>query len=204
MNDVTVRDIVDKVRSYSLAVASADDFELGPPVAVDAGSELRAGNSWSLYTLDFRRSVAVLVGPVAPETLSEQAFVYEAQYSMAERVLSVPFDDFLTVTEGLPSSGESLVCVHSVGRCGSTLLARALGRLDGVRAYSEPDFLVPLAVRVGEDDDRLERLLRAGLRCLDPSPPGVGEAVVLKPRSFCTRLAPLLKNVGAVQMFGER
>jgi hypothetical protein len=69
---------------------------------------------------------------VSTPDISRATFFYQAQRQYARSVLKVPF-------ESLPDGPASPALIFSIGRCGSTLLVRAL-EAAGMRAVSEPDF----------------------------------------------------------------
>ena len=69
---------------------------------------------------------------VSTPDLSDEVFFYQAQRQYARSVIRVPL-------ELLPAGPASPALIFSIGRCGSTLLVKAL-QAAGLRAVSEPDF----------------------------------------------------------------
>jgi hypothetical protein len=93
-------------------------------------------------------------------------------------VLRVPFDALEELAEGIPSP-EQVIFIFSIGRCGSTLVSRALNAVPGVWSLSEPDIYTRLASDslfsakpTGYTDQEVMRLARAGTRLLFRPPPG--------------------------------
>jgi hypothetical protein len=74
---------------------------------------------------------------VSTPDISGATFFYQAQRQHARSVIKVPFDS-------LPRETVSPALIFSIGRCGSTLLVRAL-QAAGVRTVSEPDFYTQAA-----------------------------------------------------------
>lgn len=134
----TTRHIKDRHRRQMRDLASLDNFiwEEGEPI--DAKSIITNPNI-SLYCLDDSRQEAIFV--VLPDSidLSHVPFVYQAQFDHATYLVAVPYADFLQLADAISVDTSQLICIHNVGRCGSTLLSQALNQLDHVTALSEPD-----------------------------------------------------------------
>jgi hypothetical protein len=110
-----------------LAVSAPDDFVLEAGQPVESSRMLAA--EVSPYCFDL--SSASLLCVSTPD-ISHEVFFYQAQRRYARSVIKVPF-------ELLPKGPASPTLLFSIGRCGSTLLVRALNAL-GLRTVSEPDF----------------------------------------------------------------
>ena len=141
---VLTYDVVGKAKKDRLASASMADFKLGPAVMRHEPSFLAASAAVSPYCVDPSRDAVVLVELPSGLDISAAPFVYEMQYSTALRVHTIPIDEFCTLTSEIDSIAHP-VLLHSTGRCGSTLLVRALGEAPGVTALSEPDIFTQLA-----------------------------------------------------------
>lgn len=141
---VLTYDVVEKVKEDRLASASITDFKLGPAVMRHQPSFLVASAAVSPYCVDPARDVVVLVELPSGLDISAAPFVYEMQYSAALRVHTMPIDEFCTLTSTINPIAHP-VLLHSTGRCGSTLLVRALGEAPGVTSFSEPDIFTQLA-----------------------------------------------------------
>jgi hypothetical protein len=157
--------------------ALPEDFELGPGRPVTSRLVLTEPG-WSLYTFDRRTGSAWFVDLPPEVDLSQAAFVYAEQKAQARRVLQVPFDALEELAEGIPPP-EQVIFIFSIGRCGSTLMSRALNAVPGVWSLSEPDIYTRLAsdslfstAPTGYTDEEVMRLVRAGTRLLFRPPPG--------------------------------
>ncbi len=71
-------------------------------------------------------------------------FFYSAQFEHAQELFTVDFDTFLELAAQVPEA-DTLIFVHNIGRCGSTLLSKAFSRLDSCTSYSEPDCFTQIA-----------------------------------------------------------
>jgi hypothetical protein len=110
-----------------LSISSPDDFviEGGRTVEVSRVGEADV----SPYCFDVpNRSLLCVSTP----DISREVFFYQAQREYARSVVKVPI-------ELLPAGPASPVLIFSIGRCGSTLLVKAL-QAAGLTAVSEPDF----------------------------------------------------------------
>ena len=113
-------------------ISGPDDFSLDPGRAVDSSRLFEP--DVSPYCFDFaNRSLLCVSTP----DISGATFFYQAQRQHARSVIKVPF-------ESLPEGPVSPTLIYSIGRCGSTLLVRAL-EAGGVSVVSEPDFLTQAA-----------------------------------------------------------
>ncbi|HEX4524277.1 MAG TPA: hypothetical protein VH704_12220 [Casimicrobiaceae bacterium] len=111
---------------------------------------------------------------VSTPDISDATFFYQAQRQHARSVITVPFD-------ALPEGPDAPALIYSIGRCGSTLLVRAL-QAAGVRTVSEPDFFTQAACQQPPDAS-LRRVIAGATRLLPYS--------VIKLRLECNN-APLL------------
>lgn len=80
---------------------------------------------------------------VSTPDIEGATFFYQAQRQHARSVIKVPFNL-------LPEAKASPTLMYSIGRCGSTLLGKAL-EAAGVRVVSEPDFYTQVACRQPRD-----------------------------------------------------
>jgi hypothetical protein len=163
--EASVHPIEGRRRSGTHAVASPGDFALGPGETIEAGTVV-AEPGWSLYCIDRGRRAAVFVELPPEVDLAAATFVYDTQFQRAGRVALVP----LAGLEDLASrveAPEHAFFIFSIGRCGSTLVNKALNRVDGVWCLSEPDVFTQLVLergKVGGVD--VGRLLTAATRLL--------------------------------------
>ena len=179
-------------RTDPLATASINDFLLvqdGEGIAIDT---LLIAPHITPYCIDLFGKGIVLVELPAEVDLSAYPFLYEAQYRFTKRVYTIGLDEFNAACETLPMPAHVLL-LHSTGRCGSTLLTKALNAVNGVRALSEPDIFTQLAMsgrlENGATRDAFVRLYR---HCLKLFCRGSENLSVLKFRSVVCEHADYL------------
>lgn len=140
----------------------------------------------SLYCLDDKRQEAIFV--VLPEgiDLSQVPFVYQAQFDHAEHLITIPYSMFLQLANDMSVDASRLVCIHNIGRCGSTLLSQAFNEIDSVVALSEPDvFTNFVTIRHTPREEQI-RLLQASYKFMfRPAVIGDKTLRVLKLRNQC-------------------
>jgi len=118
--------------------------------------------------------------------LAQVPFVYQAQFDYAENLIAVPYQEFLQLADTITRDDNPLICIHNVGRCGSTLFSQALNQLETVTALSEPDvFANFITIRHTPREEQI-RLLQACYKMMF-RPAVVGETTrfVLKFRNHC-------------------
>ncbi|MFG1900917.1 sulfotransferase [Micromonospora carbonacea] len=165
-----VLDILDKVAPAEFVPASPHNFVVRPGGSVPAES-LLGDPDVSLHCLDDEHRLAYFVQTPPGIDLAGGPFLYLDQYRAARRLVTVPYETLHRLADGLPDPAR-LILVYSVGRCGSTLLSRALGEVAGVRSYSEPDVFTEIALLRHEDpgrDAEYARLIRSCVRFLGNS-----------------------------------
>ncbi len=150
-------------------ISGPDDFSLGAGRAVDSSRMFEPDVSPYCFDLANRTLLCV-----STSDISGAAFFYQAQRQYARSVIRVPF-------ESLPVGPASPALIFSIGRCGSTLLVRAL-EAAGVRVVSEPDFYTQAACQQPPDSS-LRSAIAGATRLLRYS--------VVKLRLECNN-APLL------------
>ncbi len=147
-----VFEIARKKKAGELNIARLEDFSLRPGGAVSARIVIDRPQI-TLYCLNDEHRQAVFVETPPDVDLTQHPFYCQAQYEHAERILLVPYD-------------------ASVGRCGSTLLSRAFGRVDSVQSLSQPDVYTQIAAmrpKNGSRDGELTQLIRSCTRLLNRS-----------------------------------
>ena len=161
-----------RVRSRT---ADRTSFSQPADFVLDAGQSVARGRMFdpdvSPYCFDFdaRRLLCVSTPAIGGAT-----FFYQAQRQGARSVIKVPYDE-------LPDATGSPVLIFSVGRCGSTLLVKALAAA-GVQTVSEPDYFTQ-AVVFGRHESALPDALGRATALL--------RGAVIKLRAECSN-APLL------------
>ncbi len=181
---VSVHDILARDKKAAIDFASPADFTLGPPARVDAWQPEPGASPYCFDPSTERLWFALCA---AEDAVLRAPFLYAAQFAQARQIATVPFE---MLDACLPVGSAAPTIVFSIGRCGSTLLARLLHQL-GIPGVSEPDVLSQLAQMLaapghGMAADYLGCLVRAcygalRLRC--------GDGFVVKARSQCNHVA---------------
>ena len=110
-------------------------------------------------------------------------FMYQAQFDLAEYLVALRYRDFLRLAERI-APPRKLLCLHNIGRCGSTVLSRALNAIDGVVSLSEPDALTAFIGMRSLPQPEQRALLRACVAWLArPAIAGEANQVVIKFRN---------------------
>ena len=123
----------------------------------------------SLYCYDVPSQQAIFVQTPTAIDLTEAAFFYQAQYQHASQLICVPKSEFIALGNAAPNPKNPVIMLHSVGRCGSTLLSQVYHSLPNTVSLSEPDiFSNFLFMRDsnGRDDAHILTLLQATLKLL--------------------------------------
>jgi hypothetical protein len=128
------------------------DFTLREEGEIDP-TQLLTRADLSLYCLDLERKEAVFVSTPPEIELEAAPFYYNAQFDHAQEMFTIDFDTFLKLSTRIPTA-DTLVLVHNIGRCGSTLLSKAFSQLDSCTSYSEPDCFTQIAFWRTVDDPR--------------------------------------------------
>lgn len=176
-------------RSY---LAGLDHFDFHRVGTVSTDTLLSTPHI-SLYAFDDAERCAVFVETPPEVDLTAAPFYYLAQKEHARRLFTLSYETFNELARILPDPAQ-LVLLHSVGRCGSTLLCKALGEL-GVVTLSEPDVYTHVAgMRPpdGSRDPELTELVRSATRfhCYST---GTDDTVwLLKFRAMCIEVGDLM------------
>jgi hypothetical protein len=183
-----------KVRPYPVALVGPDHFRfteggpVDPRVAVD-------DPAYSLYCLDHDRRRALFVEVAPGADLSAHPFYYQAQYEAARGLVAVPYDALHAIADGVETDKGQLVLIHSVGRCGSTLVHRALRTVPGAVGRSEPDVFTQLLTlrEAGRcEPAEVDRLVRTCGRLVFADRRDGPGPLVVKFRSFAIELGDLI------------
>jgi len=108
-------------------ISGPDDFSLEAGRAVDPARMFDPDVSPYCFDLANRTLLCV-----STPDISDATFFYQAQRQHARSVVKIPF-------VALPEGATTPSLIFSIGRCGSTLLVKAL-ESEGIRVVSEPDF----------------------------------------------------------------
>jgi hypothetical protein len=182
-------------RSRAISIVSPDDFsyEPGPEIAPDL---ILADPRFSLYCFDPINNAAIFAECEDPSAVDRAVFYYQGQAEHAIGLASMPLEIFHRVARQLPIEQERIIFVHSVGRCGSTLLSKVLQAVPSVHSLSEPDDLTQIGnLRVtgtltdAEICDLLSSSIRWRFKARTGEP---AQFLAVKPRSEVMGLADLL------------
>lgn len=185
-------------RSHPLATVAPTDFtwEAGEEISAD---EVRRDPSFTHYCFDPENDAVIFVESDDPAAVDRAPFFYQGQIEHAVGLVSMPMEIFRLVAQEIPLPPKGLIIVHSVGRCGSTLLSKALETAPGVRSVSEPDDLTQLLGLWFADDSRREsyrELLISSIRWRGkPGIDGAPHRLAIKTRSEVLALADLFGSV---------
>lgn len=188
-------DIESKHRQGLGALASLDDFTCtdGDPVSADI---IMSNPATSLYCLDDDTKRAIFVEIPPDINLASAPFYYLAQHEHAQRLIAVPYGDFLRIADTLPPV-ENLIIMYMTGRSGSTLLSHIFNELDDVVCLSEPDVVtqfVHLRHDAPERENEFKALFDATIRVLfKPNPFKAPTACAFKGRSHLSSAMDLFQ-----------
>ena len=182
-------------RDHPIWIVKPTDFTCEPGPEIEPERVLQ-DPAFSLYCFDPENDTALFVESDDPAAVDRAPFYYQSQVEHAVGLVAMPLDVFHRVAEGIPSPPRGLIFVHSVGRCGSTLLSKALEAVSSVHSLSEPDDLTQMVeVRVAKDhsDAWLRKLVTSSVkwRC-KPRNGSAADFVAIKMRSEVMILADVL------------
>lgn len=198
--------IDEKLRHKATGFLGRQDFSLTKEGAIRL-KDLAAQPLISLYALDHYRQEAIFVETPVDVDLTSAPFLYQAQYEQAQRVITLPYRLLHELAALLPPPSQPLIFIHSVGRCGSTLLSNVFKNLDHVVSLSEPDAFTGIVRQRrpdGSNDAEIRQLLASILRLqCRPLWQDTPRRYVIKFRSFSTTFLDLLHETApaAVQIF---
>lgn len=153
-----------KRRTGAMQVVSAADFSLrrrGTAVA----DEILSNPNISLYCLDEPARLALFVETPPTVDLLQDSFMFQGQYRHALKVYGVSYETLQNFTDERGDAWDDLTLIYSVGRCGSTLVARMFGRVPDCLSVSEPDVYSQLVGLALSEEETVQRL-RMCTRCL--------------------------------------
>lgn len=128
--------ILAKNRSKSATPARLNDFDYAE-AGTASPKRFLTDPTLTLYCIDEESKKAILVQTPGDVNVYNHPFLYQAQYEYTKALFVLPFDTLPALAETLTEP--KLVLLYSLGRCGSTLLSNAFGKLDSVLSLSEPE-----------------------------------------------------------------
>lgn len=134
------------------------------------------------YCIDFAKERILFAE--TQESLEAVPFLYHAQFKQAKRLHSVAFAEAINWAKQ-QSTPKAPIFVCGMGRSGTTLLSRALHRLNSLTIYDEPDIFTQLAAKPETE------LIRFAVTAFQ-----LGETrLVLKQRGFVSFILPQIHAV---------
>lgn len=175
-------------------------------VCTDAGVLQTGPDRFSPYSVEFEGEYVTFVEVEPTELQNTRYFYYQQQRKHAVRLFAVPFAALPDLVRSL-SQGDTasllknVIFLHSVGRCGSTLVCKLLGATDQSQTISEPDTYTAIAMYRGMHPEYPSEKIVPLLRALswlhvntaiaqDPTKP----VVVMKFRAHVMRIAEALAS----------
>jgi hypothetical protein len=182
-------------RKHPIHMVDPSDFTWGPGAEIDP-EEVLLDPSITLYCIDPENDSALFVQSGDQVAVDQAPFYYQTQVEQAIGLVSMPLDVFHRVGKTISEPPGGLIFVHSVGRCGSTLMSKALAAVPEVHSLSEPDDLTQIGhLRVAHQfqSEWIRDLIRSSVawRCKPRSGPPA-DRVAIKMRSEVMVLADLL------------
>ncbi|CAH1271511.1 Hypp4665 [Branchiostoma lanceolatum] len=164
------------------------------------------GGKFIVYSVDVDQRVLGLVKVKEGIDIKTAPFLYQTQRANAEELLLLPFDVLPAVADTLTETLSSLknIFLYNTGRCGSTLMCKAMDVINDVQAVSEPNVFQVIIERVCtevpvtfDEKEEIIMLLRCSVILLnfyflqkDPSK----KVVCYKFRSEAIFIADLIQN----------
>ena len=198
VTNARVLNINKKVRQNPTAFVSLRDFDVTPGGTVSLKSIAHNPNI-TLYALNHFTREAIFVETPPEIDLAEAPFLYQAQYDNAIRLYSMSYKSFLKLAEIVRQPNKQLILIHSVGRCGSTLLSDVFNNLPDVLSLSEPEAFTEIVKRRepdGRNEAEMAQLLDAVIQVqCRPTNQLAPNVYAIKFRSFSTVMIDLLHRV---------
>ncbi|XP_078674373.1 uncharacterized protein LOC144912693 isoform X1 [Branchiostoma floridae x Branchiostoma belcheri] len=138
----------------TLPRSSVFDTDVGESLPDPVRFLQKNGAQFLVYSLDFDQRVLGLVKVREGIDVRKAPFLHQAQRENAEELLLLPFDVLPTVADGLEETQLAVknIFLYNTGRCGSTLMCKALDVISEVQAVSEPDVFQVIIERVCKKD----------------------------------------------------
>jgi hypothetical protein len=190
-----VLQILGRKRTDRTQMVGLDDFHLREvQVREDLCASVAENRHVTPYCLDHENRRMIFAETPPEIEPSAGPFYYQAQYEAATRLIAIPYDRVAEVAAQAHGRTADLVFIFSVGRCGSTLMSKMLGRLDDTYSLSEPDIFTAINYQHGQghltDSEAIE-LLASAVRLVN-RPPTPRDRLVIKFRAQCIGIADLI------------
>jgi len=181
-------------RGHPIGIVDPKEFITEPGAEISA-QEVVCDPKFSLYCLDPENDSVLFVECDDPAAVDRAPFYYQAQRENAIGLVTMPVDTFHTVGNHIAEPSKGLILIHSVGRCGSTLLSKVLAAQPSVHSLSEPDDLSQMVFLRGDgaSDEWLRQMLVSSVRWrCKPRVGAPAEHVAIKTRSEVLVLGDLI------------
>ena len=193
---VTIFRVIGKRKHGLYDLTSSKDFLALYTGTVD--TDYLETSNISLYCLDQNFVYFVETDPIVDITEADTfPFLYIAQFRLARRLFCLTLEEFCNYVEHTEGPEFKVLLLTNTGRCGSTLLTQIFNSTKRVLTIAEPDALTNIKQLMLErklHEDMLGRLLQATFHFLTLRGRLGHEVkvVMIKPRSMCLRLVPLI------------
>ena len=168
MSTARFLNISGKTKQDATTFVGLHDFEYAIGEPVDAAIILD-DPTLTLYCYEPTENQAIFVKTPEDADLTKAPFFYQAQYEHTEKLMAVPYDTFIKLSQKLTLPAKPVIMIHSVGRCGSTLLNQVIDAVPNTVSLSEPDifsnFLLMRELN-GRNDPSIQSLLTASYKFL--------------------------------------
>lgn len=187
--------ILNRQKNHPINIVVPSNFELGAGESIDPGVVLR-DPSFSVYCFDREREAVLFVQCPQGANIEAAPFYYQAQFESAVSVVVMPYATFHELAEKIEEPKKGLIFIHSVGRCGSTLVSKAFAAVPSIHSLSEPDDLTQMiAFRTpdGSENGWLRQMIDSSIRWRCKARHGTpAEYVAIKTRSEVLALGDIL------------
>lgn len=151
--------IASKHRRINLYTANIHDFTLGEGRSFP-DNQVVSDHSLSLYCLDDENRRAIFVELADDVDLTEAAFIYLTHYENARRIVTVPYETFISLGDALPPEQRPIM-IYILGRSGSTLVSHASINQVRLSAFPSPTS-APSSPNFGPDPEAAAMMNCAG------------------------------------------
>lgn len=155
--EITTYKILERTKRAAISVASISDFRLEPSAVRLDLDQLISDSNILPYCIDLVKGEVVLAELPSNFNIASYSFFYEAQYRNAIQIHTMKIAHFIASAKKLGRPARAIL-IYSMGRCGSTLLIKALNKIEGITTFSEPDIFSQLAIAGRLEDEQTRRV----------------------------------------------
>jgi len=182
-------------RLSPLSVVGPNDFvyEAGTEISEE---EILRNPKFTLYCFDPANQAVMFVESRDQTAVDRAPFYYQGQVAQAAGLVSMPLEAFHRVARQIPDPPKGFIFVHSVGRCGSTLISKVLAAIPSVHSLSEPDDLtqaIKFRTAEGASESHVLDLIFSSIKWRGKARGGIeADRVAIKTRSEVLVLGDLI------------